>query len=173
MLPPTHRRPFLLLMLLIGVSLPGLLVAPPEWAFRSGQAASLVLSQRSFTASVYVTADHLANPQGVAVEPTSGAVFVADTEAHRVLRFGALASLTNGAVAEGVLGQPDLLDATPGTSARGMNGPTDLAVDRDGTLWVVDAGNQRVLRFDTAASKSNGAPADGVLGQSDFASGVK
>jgi hypothetical protein len=32
--------------------------------------------------------------------------------------------------------------------------------------------NSRVLRFDNAATLANGAPADGVLGQPDFTSGL-
>jgi hypothetical protein len=36
---------------------------------------------------------------------------------------------------------------------------------------VADSSNHRVLRFDAAASKANGAAADGVLGQADFTSG--
>ncbi len=173
MLHPTHRRVFLLLLLLAGVCFPALFPAPRALAFRSGQPANLVLGQRTFTTSTYATANRLSNPQGIAVDPASGAVFVADTESHRVLRFGALASLSNGAAAEGVLGQPDLLDSTMGTTARGLNRPSDVAVDRDGRLWVVDAGNHRVLRFDAAASKPDGAPADGVLGQPDFTSGTE
>jgi hypothetical protein len=37
-------------------------------------------------------------------------------------------------------------------------------------LWVADGDNNRVLRFDNAASKANGAAANGVLGQTDFVS---
>jgi hypothetical protein len=43
-------------------------------------------------------------------------------------------------------------------------------VDAAGRLWVADTLNNRVLRFDDAAAKPNGAPADGVLGQPDFVS---
>jgi hypothetical protein len=49
-----------------------------------------------------------------------------------------------------------------------MSNPVGAAVDANGTLWVADMWSNRVLRFDNAASKANGAAADGVLGQSDF-----
>ena len=45
-----------------------------------------------------------------------------------------------------------------------------MHIDGSGRLWVNDAGNSRVLRFDNAASASNGADADAVLGQADFTS---
>jgi len=43
-------------------------------------------------------------------------------------------------------------------------------VDSAGRLWVADFFNNRVLRFDGAADKANGANADGVLGQPNFTS---
>src|SRR3989304_499125 len=39
-----------------------------------------------------------------------------------------------------------------------------------GGVWVGDRDNNRVLRFDSAATKADGAAADGVLGQVDFVS---
>ena len=48
--------------------------------------------------------------------------------------------------------------------------PTGIAVDSRGTLWVADTQNNRVLWFLNAGQRSNGSNADGVLGQSDFAS---
>jgi sugar lactone lactonase YvrE len=49
-----------------------------------------------------------------------------------------------------------------------MNQPGGLCIDTAGRLWVADSGNNRVLRFDNAATKVNGADADGVLGQQNF-----
>ena len=49
-----------------------------------------------------------------------------------------------------------------------MDTPMDVAVDSGGRLWVADANNNRLLRFENAALKTNGADADGVLGQRDF-----
>jgi sugar lactone lactonase YvrE len=97
---------------------------------------------------------------------------VADTGNNRVLRFASSSALSNGAAAEGVLGQADF---TSGSQNRGggiagntLNAPYGIAVDEAGRLWVADLFNNRVLRFDSAASKANGADADGVLGQADF-----
>jgi sugar lactone lactonase YvrE len=53
-----------------------------------------------------------------------------------------------------------------------MSDPEGLAVDNAGRLWVADTVNSRVLRFDNAATLANSAPANGVLGQPDFSSGL-
>jgi DNA-binding beta-propeller fold protein YncE len=140
-------------------------------AFTNGQAASLVLGQPNFTSSAFATtASGMSIPSGVAVDPTSGKVFVVDSGNQRVLRFAAGAALVSGAAAEGVLGQPDFTSNAPATTASGMRNPEGVAVDSAGRLWVADQSNHRVLRFDGAASKANGAAADGVLGQPDFTS---
>jgi hypothetical protein len=49
-----------------------------------------------------------------------------------------------------------------------LNAPIDIAAGDISTIYVADRGNNRVLRFVDAASKENGADADGVLGQSNF-----
>lgn len=104
----------------------------------------------------------------MAVDPISNKVFVADTSRNRVLRYASAASLANAAIPEAVLGQPDFTTISPGTTAAKMKIPTGLAIDAAGRLWVADVQNHRILRFDNAASKSNGAPANGVLGQTLF-----
>ncbi len=54
------------------------------------------------------------------------------------------------------------------TSQNAMGYPTGMFIDRDNRLWVADKFNHRVLRFDNAAEKENGGPANGVLGQELF-----
>jgi sugar lactone lactonase YvrE len=140
-------------------------------AFTNGQAASLVLGQPNFTSrSVPTTARGMSAPSDVAIDPTSGKVFVVDGGNSRVLRFASGAALVSGAAAEGVLGQSDFTSSDYATTASTMRFPSGVAVDSAGRLWVADWYNSRVLRFDGAAGKANGAPADGVLGQSDFGS---
>ena len=97
-----------------------------------------------------------------------GRLWVADHYNHRVLRFEAAASKDNGANADGVLGQADFTHNTPSTTQNGMSGTASLYLDPQGRLWVADFLNHRVLRFENAASKPNGADADGVLGQPNF-----
>ncbi len=95
-------------------------------------------------------------------------LWVCDQWNNRVLRYDNASTKQTGAKADGVLGQSDFNSDSPTTTASGMYYPTGCAITPNGTLWVADNSNYRVLRFDNAASKLNGAVADGVLGQRDF-----
>ncbi len=131
--------------------------------------ANGVLGQSSFTSNLSgTTSTTLNSPSGVAVDPTSGKIFVVDRYNNRVLRWSSSAKMSNGSPAEAVLGQPDFTTATSGLTAMKFNDPLRAYVDSAGRLWISDYLNNRVLRFDNASSKQTGAPADGVLGQPDF-----
>ncbi len=136
--------------------------------------ASGVLGTTDFVTNTNYTSptiSTLAEPAGVAVDPTTGKLFVADRDNRRVLRFSATAKLINGSSAEAVFGQPDYTTRTANTggiSASTMNNPNALYVDANGRLWVADRDNHRVLRFDNASTKTSSSAADGVLGQPDF-----
>ncbi len=158
--------------LFIAVTL-SLSFAVPAFAISitDGMAATLVLGQPDFTSSSSSTSQiGMRDPTGVAVDPTTGKVFVSDYSNNRVLRFASACSLVNGAAAEGVLGQANFTSGGSALTQSGMNHPASVFVDSIGRLWVADQNNGRVLRFDNAASKANGANADGVLGQVDFTS---
>jgi sugar lactone lactonase YvrE len=135
----------------------------------SGQPATVVLGQPNFTTSTAGTsATKMAYPEGIFVD-AAGNLWVADSGNNRVLRFFDAANKPSGAAADSVLGQPDLVTATPAMSATGLAAPNSI-VGSGTTLWISDSGNNRVLRFDNAASKPNGSNADGVLGSSVFTS---
>ncbi|MBK8166785.1 MAG: hypothetical protein IPK64_12650 [bacterium] len=138
--------------------------------FSNGQAAVGVLGPGDLVTrpAGAATDSRFNGPNGVALDPTSGKLFVADRGNHRVLRWSGTEAMLNGSAAEAVLGQPDFTTATSGLSAVRMNNPIGVHVDAAGRLWVGDYGNNRVLRFDDAANKPSGATADGVLGQPDF-----
>ena len=90
-------------------------------------------------------------PIGLSVDAT-GRLYVTDYGNHRLLWFDAAASKVNGGHADGVLGQTDFTTDTASLSATGMKSPWGLFVDdARGTLWVADAGHNRVLRFTAAA----------------------
>jgi len=61
-----------------------------------------------------------------------------------------------------------ILGGSGSWSATGMSTPSAVAVGKSGRLWVMDTGFNRVLRFENAAAKANGAAADGVVGAAGF-----
>lgn len=136
----------------------------------SGSNADAVLGQAGFvTAATATTQSGMNTPVGVTTDP-SGNLFVTDRTNNRILIFYSAASKGNGANADRVLGQAGFLTNLSGTSATAMNGPWGVSVDGGGRLWVGDANNNRVLRFDNVATIGNGGAASGVLGQTDFVS---
>ncbi len=130
--------------------------------FKSGQLADRSLGDALSYSGGYGSL----RAMGMAVDPVSHKLFVADPLKHRILRFASSASLEDGAAPEAVLGQLDFQSAGPQPLPSGLNEPTGLAMDAQGRLWVADTGNHRVLRFDNAASLASGSPPAGVLGQS-------
>lgn len=145
---------------------------------RSYDAAVSVLGQADFAAEIAAnppTDRSFDNADGVALDPTTGKLFVADSENHRILRFAAADAYKTNAAAEAVFGQADFASrepnrGQPGASADSLFNPSSLCCDAQGRLWVCDFNNARVLRFDGASLKPSGtASADGVIGQPDFA----
>lgn len=147
--------------------------AAPGADLVNGQAARSVLGKPDFVTDgmLPASASTTGSVEGLAVDPTSGKVFVADRDNNRILRFSATAAYQSGAAAEAVFGQADFVsnEANRGDpssrSGETLSGPRSLAVDSSGRLWVADVGNERVRRFDNASSKPSSSPADAVLGQ--------
>lgn len=115
----------------------------------------------------------LYGPQGVAVDMNAvpPAVYVSDTGNHRVLGWKNAREFSNGAPADIVIGQKDGMSTFaqgPGTAfSAGLNSPTGIAV-RNGDLYVVDSGNNRILRFPKAATAPADQFPDLVIGQPNF-----
>ncbi len=142
---------------------------------RDGEPADLVLGQASGEGSEpnrggEAGDDTLHYPGGITVN--DGAIYVADTYNHRVLRWN-IVPTTDGYPAQEILGQDDFGSTAPnrgaGWFARGADTlarPLDVEVDGS-DVWVSDAQNNRVLRFPTFGPE---ASADLVLGQADFVS---
>jgi gliding motility-associated-like protein len=136
----------------------------------NGQNADVVLGQTNFTSSSSGSgANKISGNGGIAIHHASGKVFITDVGNNRVLRFSASAAAITGSSAEAVLGQPDFTTTSPGLTQSKMNLPIAITIDQNtGTLWVTDANNHRILRFDNAIDLPNGANANGVLGQPNF-----
>jgi sugar lactone lactonase YvrE len=157
---------------------------PSIAAMTNGAAAEAVLGQPNFTTTalsyaIPATATTFSEPEGLAVDG-AGNLWVVDQYNARVLRFANAATIASGAAASGVLGWPNLVSNSityngniePATAAS-MYFPNAVFC-KGTTLWVSDNGNNRILRFDNAASLANGANADAFFGtstQGDEASG--
>ncbi|MDI3480875.1 MAG: hypothetical protein PWQ97_530 [Tepidanaerobacteraceae bacterium] len=74
-------------------------------------------------------------PDGIAVDEQSGRIYVSDTAAHRIQVFD-----SSGIFIKSI--------GRFGTDENGLYYPRDLAVDKDGFLWVADSGNHRVVCLD-------------------------
>jgi hypothetical protein len=95
------------------------------------------------------------------------ALWVVDNGNYRVLRFDNPETIGNGAPADAVLGQSNFTNNSAGSGQNGFGRPDGVA-SIGGSLYVSDAQNSRVLRFDNVMSLANGANATGVLGQINF-----
>lgn len=94
-----------------------------------------------------------------------------------MLRFASSAAYANGAGAEAVFGQANFTTSTAnGTNGTvgdsTLNGPQGVAIDANGTLWVADTSNNRVVGYENAATVQSGngsaVKAEYVLGQVGF-----
>jgi DNA-binding beta-propeller fold protein YncE len=73
------------------------------------------------------------NPQGMAVDTSSGCLYVADSGNCRVQKF-------------------DGSDWTVFAGSTGSMGPSDVAVDSYGNVYVADSGNNRIQKFDSSGT---------------------
>ena len=102
-------------------------------------------------------------------------LFYADSMNNRVLVWDIVPDrLESGMDAMYVLGQTDFFSSDPGIGPGRFNRPGFLAYDPDEQhLFVMDAGNHRVLVFDASPDNlSSGIEAFAVIGQEDFMSRV-
>ena len=119
----------------------------------------------------------LYSPQGIAVDNSTSPpmVYVADAGNNRVLAWKNAASFSVGAMADLVIGQPDLCStfaSGPGTTfSTGLNAPSGLAVYKS-DLYVVDSGNNRVLRYPKPFSQTSQVLPDLYVGQPSLNSRV-
>lgn len=137
-------------------------------ALTNGEAAEAVLGQPDFVSNGAGTAiNRFDSPTGIHMAD-DGILWVSDFNNNRVLRFDNASAKVTGANADGVLGQPNFTSNGSAATQNGFANPVCVFSEDDGTLWVADLNNRRVLRYDNAAAKANGANADGVLGKADF-----
>jgi len=119
------------------------------------------------------TQSSLCYPTGLAVDPKSGDLYVADSDNGRVLRFPAPFLAQNSSQqANLVLGQTGFTGiSNPQASQSVMSVPYGLVFDSQRGLMVSDLSANRVLIF-PIDSPANGEPASKVIGQTSFTATV-
>jgi NHL repeat len=141
--------------------------------------ADIVLGQPDFSHNgSNVGATGLDYPFGIAIDTTvtPNHLYVADKANNRVLGWKDASSLSNGAAADLVIGQPNFSSSSPqngGVNAHSLNNPEELAIDSHGNLYVGDTYDSRVLVYYTPYRKTNvtgsgDTVADMVFGQPNF-----
>ncbi len=137
----------------------------------NGAGAEAVFGQPRFSTTSSGSGDTGMNdPHGLFFD-RKGRLWVSDTGNNRVLMFEAASFRDSQTFPDLVFGQPNFTTNGSGTTAALFNRPDTVWVDNSDRLWVVEEGNNRVLRFDSISTKASGASADGVLGQINFTSG--
>jgi sugar lactone lactonase YvrE len=133
--------------------------------------ADLVLGQPNFASKIPGAGpSHFNQPNDVVVD-NNGNVYVADLANNRVLEFDA--PLTTNKAADRVFGQPNyntnLVNAGGGVlhpNAGSLSYPIGIGIDPNGSLYIAERGNSRVMEYDYPALTDT--IGDGVFGQADF-----
>lgn len=134
--------------------------------FRTGESSSLVIGSPSFDKGVYPTsARSLAAPYGLAFDQ-SGDLWAVDYYDDRVLEY--VPPFENRMNASLVIGQPDFVSNSAGSTPNRTNLPGSIAFDSSGNLWLTDSLNNRILKFTKPFSTDESASL--VLGQANFSS---
>jgi sugar lactone lactonase YvrE len=104
----------------------------------------------------------LDGPTGVALDGNGG-LYVADTLNNRVLRFPRGSFTADAVYGQGAAGT-DFTDSNAGAGATGLDGPTGVALDGNGGLYLADTLNNRILHFPTGSFTANAVYGQGVAG---------
>jgi sugar lactone lactonase YvrE len=107
-------------------------------------------------------ANRIGLPTGIAVD-NSGNLYVADYRYHRVLEFDAV--LAGDGIADRVFGHANF-NNTDIRTTYALNGPSAIALDSMGNLYIADEIDNRVLEYD--APLLNDTYPDRVFGQPSF-----
>jgi sugar lactone lactonase YvrE len=163
-------RTVILIELLVVVPLAAILTAVPAHAGGSTPVypagISIVIGQpdlTTLTAGQPPSPTSIGNPTAVALD-SKGDLWVVDNSNDRILEY--MPPFSTGEAASLVIGQTSLTGSGDTSPAGGLFGPTGLAFDPSGNLWVTDSGDNRVLEFKSPFS--DGELASLVLGQPTF-----
>jgi sugar lactone lactonase YvrE len=115
---------------------------PPPLA--SGAAAVVALGQSSLTTSTSTGENSFNGPVAVSAD-AQGNIWVSDGDHNRVLEFEpSFSTFETPALA---IGQSSLTGVGPGRTATTLDNPYGVAFGGDGSLWVSDGANNRILEY--------------------------
>jgi len=125
-----------------------ILAWPDVSSYQTGDAPALVLGQPGpqYTNSLGIGPKGFTSPYGMAVDPGTGNLYVADSGNNRVLRFPSPFKNPARIEPDAVYGQPNFNSRTAGATDSLLNQPRGLAFDLNGNLWVADSGNNRQIQ---------------------------
>ena len=147
-----------------------------QYPFGSGGIlnASWVIGQTSFTTyATGVSANLFSNTVNGIVFDNQNNLWVADTSNNRVLGFSASKIYSINPSASWVIGQPSFTANTAnngGISAKSLQEPYSVAIDKNGYLWVIDGTNNRALGYKNPQGIM--PVADYLIGQLNFTAEV-
>lgn len=126
--------------------------------------ADVVIGQPDFLTTTSGVSD-IKMDYPVDIASDGSRLFVVDYYNNRILIYNSIPT-TNGAAADVVIGQPDFVTSSSGTSAVKLMLP--WGVHTDGVrVFISDTENNRILIYNSIPS-TNGVAADVVIGQTDF-----
>ncbi|MDE2965547.1 MAG: serine/threonine protein kinase, partial [Acidobacteriota bacterium] len=127
--------------LVIRLCLSGMLLAASAWPQSGGEWIVDTIAGGELGDDSPAVQAQLNSPAGVAAD-TAGNLYIADTANGRIRRVNARGTITT--VAGGGSGG----DGGPAVQAQ-LDGPTAVALDSTGSLYIADTGNSSIRRVDT------------------------
>ena len=125
----------------------------------------------------FVEGRELYQPYAVAIDTSSSPqpVYVSDSSNNRVLAWRDRNAFNRGDAADLVIGQRDMFSTEPKGPTTDIPGgvtfPGGLATDSSGNLYVIDVGNNRILRYPSPFRRSDFSTPDLIIGQRTLRSG--
>jgi sugar lactone lactonase YvrE len=142
----------------------------------NNEAASLVIGQPDFTSKhcnrgkSTPAADTLCGPKGLALDQSTGNLWVAEDDNSRVLEYNdPLHSGSTDISADLVYGEPDFSTVACNVGANGVCHPDRVTLGRFGQLLISDGDNNRLLVVSKPLSNTT---ASAVIGQPNFTSNM-
>ncbi len=111
-------------------------------------------------------------PAGIAVDPKTGTLYVADSGNNRILRYPRPVDQPGRIMPDAVIGQADFSSSnSAAVTESSLHSPAGVALGPNGDIFVSDSGNNRVLEF--PAGSGTLASAIRVFGQPTFNSSAR